>query len=187
VDDDQLAVASARGDQEAFTVLMTRYRRHIYSIAYKITLNREDALDVTQNVLLHLGRRIRKYRPTGRFRSWAGVIAAREAIDFLRRPCHREQTAESASLERLSHEGSNRSHGEARQALEAKEQKDLVEEAMKGLSPQQRAIVTLQLSEDLGPAEIARHLGLRAKQVRSQLHRAIQRIRTILEREGILE
>ena len=45
MDDSTLAARAATGDQAAFTLLIERYRRYIYTIAYKIALNEDDALD----------------------------------------------------------------------------------------------------------------------------------------------
>ena len=72
-----------------------------------------------------------------------------------------------------------------RLAFETEERLRLVDQAMVALSPQQRAILTLRLKEGMRPAEIAERLGIAGKQVRSQLHRAIKKIREMLQRKKL--
>ena len=87
-------------------------------------------------------------------------------------------TAEEAFADK--EDGQTTPRPSQRDLLDAEQRRQLALRAMVELSPQQRAILTLQFAEGLGPAEIARQLELPASQVRSQLHRAIQRIRQLL-------
>lgn len=184
LEDKDLAEAAARGDQGAFSTLVVRHRPSIYTLAYKISLNEEDALDITQNVLLRLVEKISSFDGRGTFRAWLAVITAREAFSQLRRLSRRrEKSVEPRILERMSDQQNNTKSSNAKVALDAKQQRQLVEHAMARLSPQQRTILALRLREDIGPKEIAERLGLPARQVRSQLHRAIARIRQALAKE----
>lgn len=180
MEDNRLAAAAAKGDQDAFTILVERYRPYVYRIAYKITLHEDDALDVTQNVFVRLVEKIHYFNGRGKFRTWLATIATREAINRLRSPSRRETSTERQILEGMSEERRSRDTNDPREKLETVEQRRLVEWAMGHLSAQQRAIVALRLSEDMTPKEIAEHLGLPARQVRLQLHRAIAKIRHVL-------
>ena len=75
-----------------------------------------------------------------------------------------------------------------RDALETTRRLSLVEEALEGVSAQQRAIFVLRLREDLKPREIAVELGIPAQQVRSQLCRALAKVKEVVqerEQEGV--
>lgn len=183
MDDGTLAARAATGDQAAFTALIERYRRYIYTIAYKIALNEDDALDITQNVYARLVERIGDYEGRGSFKSWLAVMTSREAISFLRRSSRREEPTAPEIIEDLAMELTASASIDVRAALDVEQRRRLVEQAMKSLSPQQRAIVALRLGEDIGPKEIAQRLDLPASQVRSQLNRAIERIKKILAEE----
>jgi RNA polymerase sigma-70 factor (ECF subfamily) len=184
VDDATLAQAAAHGEQNAFATLFERYRHLVYSIAWKITLNVEDSLDVTQNVFTRLAEKIGRYQGRGSFRSWLAAIAANEAVNILRRPERRyEMPTEPdiiASIIDEKHAGNNPS-----KTIETQERRELVEKAMAGLSPQQRAIFTLRWREEMTPAEIAERLGIPAGQVRSQICHAIAKIRIALPPETL--
>jgi RNA polymerase sigma-70 factor (ECF subfamily) len=180
LEDNRLATAAANGDQEAFSILVKRYRPYVYRIAYKITLHEDDALDITQNVFVRLVEKIHYFNGRGRFRAWLATIAAREAINWLRSPSRREASTEPQVLAGLSDERQGRERSNPRDVLETVQRRQLVEGAMAHLSAQQRAIIALRLGEDMGPKEIAERLGLPARQVRLQLHRAIAKIRQAL-------
>lgn len=160
-------------------------KRMVYSIAYKITLNEEDALDATQNVFARLVEKIGLYEGRGDFRSWLATFAAHEAINLMRRPSHSRETATEPGILTAAIEDKNEQvSGNPQNSIETQEQRNLVESAIQELSPQQRAIFALRWREDISPKEIAERMGIPAGQVRSQLCFAISRIRATLERGG---
>ena len=184
MEDHRLAVSAANGDQEAFTTLVKRYRAYVYTIAYKIALNVDDALDITQNVFVRLVEKIGMFNGRGPFRAWLATMASNETMSYLRRPSHRETPTEPEVLTEMSDAQQYGNADDPREALDTARQRRLVETAMADLSPQQRAIFALRFRADMGPKEIAERLGLPGQQVRSQLHRAVARIRDVLrERE----
>ena len=183
MDDKTLAANAAKGDQEAFATLVVAHRSYVYRIAYRIVLHEEDALDVTQNVFERLVRKIGDFNGDGSFRSWLATIAAREAIDHHRRPSRRERPTEPLALEVLADRRREDGDDDPRDRINGAQRRSLVEGAMRGLSPQQRAIFALRLAEGMGPKEIAERLGIPARQVRSQLARAMARIREAVAEE----
>lgn len=60
---------AAEGDQQAFGVLFERYRKFVYSLAYRVVLNMEDALDISQAVWMKVSVRIGQFDGHGTFRS----------------------------------------------------------------------------------------------------------------------
>lgn len=179
LEDHQLAAAAAGGDQCAFATLAQRYRRYIYAIAWRIVMDEDEALDIAQEVLLKLARRIGQWRGDGSFKAWLGAMTSRTALDQLRRSGRRETPVdptawvESAELEVVAG-GRVRSPVEV---AEAAERRALVARSMAALTEQQRAILVLRLEEELKPTEIAERLALKPAQVRSQLSRAVARLK----------
>jgi RNA polymerase sigma-70 factor (ECF subfamily) len=194
LDDQALVTAALMGDREALAMLITRYRRLVYAVAWRITLDEDDALDAMQNTFLKLLDRLSTYGGRGHFRSWLAAVAAREALDQRRGRARREIVMDPSDLADLSDRSDISSAAgtsgagwpggsggdDPRARLDCEARRARVEAAMTSLSPQQRAIVTLRLTESLKPAEIAERLGLPAVQVRSQMCRAIERLRRML-------
>src|ERR1700751_3865368 len=83
--DEDLVVATKRGDAEAFEELVFRHRQRVLAVAQRITNNREDAEDVAQESLhkafLHLGA----FQAKARFSTWLTRIAINEALMLRRR------------------------------------------------------------------------------------------------------
>ncbi|MFB3789506.1 MAG: RNA polymerase sigma factor [bacterium] len=179
MDDEQLARKACRGDRDALAELVVRHRRWIYTVAYRIALREPDALDITQNVLLKLVSAVRSFQVPGNFRAWLTVLTTNAAIDYLRQAVRRESPVERDQLEALANSWHDPPPN-PREALEAKTQWRRVENALRELTLQQRAVLALWLEEDLPPREIAARLGLSPEQVRVQLFRAIAKLKTIL-------
>lgn len=180
MEDKILSDAAARGDQEAFGLLVERHRDFIYSVAYKIALNEDDALDIVQNVYERLVRKIGSYDGNGHFRAWVATITAREAASHLRSPLRRETVMEPGLLAGVSDARQGRHsppEHEVREALDASARRRVVAEEMAKLPEQQRAVFALRFVEDMRPVEIAERLGIPAQQVRAQLCNAIEKIR----------
>ncbi|RJP21957.1 MAG: sigma-70 family RNA polymerase sigma factor [Candidatus Omnitrophota bacterium] len=180
-EDNQFVAAAKNGDQQAFSELVKRHRRLIYSIAYKITLCEEDSLDVTQDVYLKLVAKLHEYDGAGNFRAWLATITARTAIDFLRKAHHKEESVEPIILEELLEQNNKQSQNNPRDQFDRTFQKEKIELAMHHLSPQQRAILTLRLREEMEPKEIGERMGIAGKQVRTQLHRAICKLKEVIQ------
>lgn len=183
MEDQALAMSAAQGDQQAFTILVERYRRYIYAIAYRVVLHEDDALDVTQNVFLQMARKIGDYDGRGSFKGWLAAITVRQGLDHHRRGAHLGEPTEPEVLARLAERHQAEAPDSARQALEKKQRRERVAAAMAGLSAQQRAIFALRFYEEMGPKEIGARLGLPPPQVRSQLFRAMTKIREIVNGE----
>lgn len=78
-DDAALLAACLAGNEVAWTELVNRYTRLIYSIAFKSGLNEQDAADVVQNVFTIVLRRLESLRDTERFSAWLITTARRES------------------------------------------------------------------------------------------------------------
>jgi len=181
---------AAKGDRDAFSVLVDRYCRYVYAICHKVSLHEEDALDITQIVFMKLIETIHTFDGRGAFRPWLATIATHEAIDYLRSPSRRERPVDPLVLNGLADKMYLNGHwrnGEkdAREMIEGGNRKEIIQTAMASLPPQQRAIFTLHLMEDMRPKEIAVRLGIPAGQVSGQLRRAMARLREILAAERV--
>ena len=72
------------GDDEAFRILVERYKAYVFAIVYPILRNSADVEDTAQEVFLKIYRSLPKFAH-GSFKSWVGRIAANSAIDLKRK------------------------------------------------------------------------------------------------------
>ena len=85
VEDADLIRQATRGNVESFNLLVSRWEKRVYNYLLRITANREDALDLTQDVFLKAYQNLRKLDDPGRFAPWLYRIAHNEAYSMFRK------------------------------------------------------------------------------------------------------
>src|ERR1019366_2521158 len=85
VEDTDLIQQAARGNVESFNLLVSRWEKRVYNYLLRITGNREDALDLAQDVFLKAYQNLRKLDDAGRFAPWLYRIAHNEAYSLFRK------------------------------------------------------------------------------------------------------
>ena len=85
VEDADLIRQAARGSVEAYNLLISRWEKRVYNYLLRLTANREDALDLTQDVFLKAYQNLRKLDDPGRFAPWLYRIAHNEAYSMFRK------------------------------------------------------------------------------------------------------
>ena len=172
------------GDETALAPLVEKYKRMVYRLAMQITKNHADADDVMQETFIKVYRSIRTFRKDAAFETWLYRIAVNEALNFVkRRERQRASTLETASeadyeaITRYRAQIANDPHVHAEKA----ELRHHVTEAVNSLSLKHRTVVILHEFEGLTHAEIASILNCSEGTVRSRLHYARKKLRTLLK------
>jgi RNA polymerase sigma-70 factor (ECF subfamily) len=185
IDKATLANAS-RGDSRALTALVTALTPHIERQLLRYPLSEEDRHDLLQATLMQIIRRVGSFRGDSSFSTWLFRVTANEALMMMRsQRRHRARLATGLDLEDLANlpaanEGAT---DEPADASAAQNERDAwVRSALEQLPADYRDVVALHYHQDLGLQEIADRLATTESAVRSRLHRARSRLRTILER-----
>lgn len=100
VGDAELLRRAAGGDDPAFGELMGRHEDRIFALALKMTGNRPDALDATQDTFLAAFRQADKFRGESAFSTWLYRIGINACKDLLRKKGRLPQATEDEDLER---------------------------------------------------------------------------------------
>src|SRR5690606_18521972 len=90
------------GQSDAFEEIVFTYRDQVFSAAWHLTRNHEDAMDVTQEAFLRAYNALSGYKGKSRFSTWLHRIVLNTGIDFIRREKrhkHLSLDATSGSLE----------------------------------------------------------------------------------------
>ncbi|MGD2035930.1 MAG: RNA polymerase sigma factor [Bacteroidales bacterium] len=77
---------SLSGDKTALEKLIIKYRAYIYNIAWKMVLNRKDAEDITQEVLIKAITNLSKFKFESNFKTWLYRITANHFLDMKKSP-----------------------------------------------------------------------------------------------------
>src|SRR5882724_738652 len=83
--DTELVLRAQAGDLEAFEVLTNRYERRIYSLAFRILRQEQDAEDVTQQTFLSAIENLKGFRGEASFATWLLRIATHAALKVIRK------------------------------------------------------------------------------------------------------
>jgi len=182
--DSTLVAAIKNGESQAFEFLVKRHEAMTFSVAFRITRNREDAQDVVQQsfhkAFVHLDR----FQGKSSFSTWLTRIVINEGLMCLRRNRARREVSlgdvESESEELFLPEIPDRG-GNPAEIYEQLEKEHILREAMNQLSAEFRTVVCLRL-EERTVRETAEILGLGMTALKARLFRARQKLRVLLAR-----
>lgn len=182
-EDYELVKAAVRGDEDAFRELYDRHRRLVYSICWRFTRNRDDALDIVQEVFVKLHRAMDTFDGRSKFTTWLGRITTNAAIDWTRRQKgeHYEYKDELAGPEQ--EEGAPDFLPRSETPLDATQRAevlDKIQEAVDTLSEKHRSVFLLNTVEGLSYQEIADVEEIPIGTVMSRLHYARRYLREAL-------
>lgn len=173
--DESLAQRLQNGDRTAFDEIVRRYQGRLFAIAYRIIGNREDALDVTQDVFLKTYRQISDWKPTGKFGAWLTRLTVNRAIDGARQRRRRPMISLDQEVPPVVQAPDDSSAGARGAEIEVR-----VQAALQKLSAMQRTVFVLRHYEGHSLAEIAPILGCTIGSVKVHLFRAMSKVRAEL-------
>jgi RNA polymerase sigma-70 factor (ECF subfamily) len=182
-----LITSVQRGQPELFYELVRPYERRIYAAALAILRNPPDAEDAAQEAMLKAFANIRQFRAEARFSTWLIQITVNEAL--MRR--RRERTVHMEGMdEHRSGGGEDASDYAPRdfadwreipsEALERKEVRQRLAEALGTLDRKYREVFMLRDMEHLNIQETAEALGISVASVKTRLLRARLMLRDLL-------
>lgn len=167
-----------QGDQDALKEIFNQYRKKVYRIAYGVVRQREDALDIVQEVFIKLFRSIKTFKGKSNFYTYLYRITMNTAIDHIR---NRDKFLTSSLDEDGAFQPSDGAEKRPDRILIQKELEERVEVAMKKLPPDQRAALILREVEGLSYQEMAEAMGCSIGTVMSRLHYGRKKLQELLK------
>lgn len=187
-DEGEIVRACQNGDTHAFGLLVNRYQKQMFNIAFRMAGNYEDACEIVQEAFLSAYRSIRKFRGKAKFSTWLYSITINQTRSHLReiknRNLHEELSVDDPSGE----EGlfprkqiGSREIGVAEQ-VEQKEIREKVQECINTLDDEHREVLVLRDIQGFSYEEMAEMLKLPDGTVKSRLFRARLLLKNSLEK-----
>jgi RNA polymerase sigma-70 factor (ECF subfamily) len=174
-DEAQMIASILDGDTELYHDLIRPYEHSVYSMALSFMKNESDAEDVAQETFLKAFRNLGQFRGQAKFSTWLISITLNEARGRLRRQSVVRMEILDETLEEAGRVQSALLH-EWREvpsdALERKEVREILQEAIRNLSPIYREVLLLRDVEELSIEETAAALTISSATVKVRLHRA---------------
>ena len=174
--DETLAQAAQDGDRAAFAALVARHYDRIHGLAFRLTGQKAEAEDLTQDICLALPAKLGSYRREARFTTWLYRVTVNAAHDRRRRAASHARGADGWGTWEL-----NRRAGIAEEAAAL----DWLTETMRSLPSELRDTVALTLGEELSQKEAAEVLGISEGTVAWRMSEVKKRLRALARAEDM--
>jgi len=167
------------GNSAAYATLVDRYQGFVFTIVLRYIKSREDAEEVSQDIFVKAYRNLSDFKGASKFSTWLYTVTTTTCISFLRK---KKLEVHSLDHEKVFAAADNIDSGMSANQVEAKSRSQMVNEAIKLLSPDDAQIITLFYKGEQSLEEIAAILGKETNAVKVQLHRARGRLKEKMQK-----
>lgn len=170
--DEYLAAAARAGDRDAFKMLAERWHSKLVAHAWRLTGDKESALDAAQAGWIEIVRGLPRLQDERAFPAWAYRIVSRRCARQIGEAVRRRELCEALATE------ANPAAAEVGEALDRRR----LRLAIGALPPDQKTAIALFYLEELSVAEVAVALATPVGTVKTRLMHARRKLRSALER-----
>jgi len=160
------------GDVTAFDEIMIRYERQIYRVCYRFVENREDAMDLAQEVFIKAFEHLGSFRRESSLKTWLYRVAMNHCINHVKK--HTQEFVEVT-------EYTGSIGASVQSQLEDREQREHLRRLVKQLPPKQKAILEMRIHEQLSYEEIAKISGRSVSTIKASVFFALEKIRKLVK------
>jgi RNA polymerase sigma-70 factor (ECF subfamily) len=175
--DEDLLVAVARSDEPALAELYDRFGGVAYGLALRVLRDATLAEDAVQEAFLQAWRSAGTYRPErAKASTWLLTFVHRRAVDLVRRE-ERRRTEPAASAPEPTEPGAD-------EGAEARSRREVVQDALRRLPPEQREAIELAYYGGLTQSELAERFDQPLGTIKSRMFTGLQSLRVLLVESG---
>jgi RNA polymerase sigma-70 factor (ECF subfamily) len=168
-----------RGETNAFTALVDRYKDMIFSLSLKMLKNREEAEEVAQDTFIKIFNSLSKFKGDSKFSTWIYKIAYNTCLDRLKK--NKKEDLNISIDEFSAH--LIKTMDNALSALEDKERKQTIQNCLNLLPGDENFLLTLFYFEEQSLEEIGKIMSINANNVKVKLFRSRQKLAVILKKQ----
>jgi RNA polymerase sigma-70 factor (ECF subfamily) len=167
-DEQHLILQTKEGSHEAFRILVRRYMKEAYNVAYGFVRNHDDADDVAQEAFVRVFQSIRSFRGDAEFSTWLHRIVVNLSLNRVKKQ-KKKKTTESDINEM--------SQLAAAPAGHSRDLRQHIERALYDLPTLQRAVVILRHFEGMSTRQASRILRCSEGSIKTHLHRGLKKMK----------
>lgn len=166
-----------KGDTNAFAFLVEKYKDMVFSLAIKITKNREEAEEVSQDSFIKAFKAIHTFKGDSKFSTWLYKISYHNCMDRV------NKNARKYNIDRIDEVIENRIKAteDTMQTIERKERAELMNDCLLELPEDERSILWLFYYKELSLKEIMEVTSLSQANLKVKLHRARKKLLIIVQ------
>ena len=169
--DSELVRSCLTGNNDAFAELVSRYKRLIYSVAYKFTKENEEADDMAQEAFIKIYRSLSRYNDKYTFSTWCVKVATNVCLDHVRR-----KKLNCVSLEEIENFTVTDTDSPEEHYLR-KEKRQVLQDAIDSLPEIYREPIVMFHQKGMSYKEIAEDLGKPMSIIKNRIFRARHALR----------
>ncbi|WP_317124625.1 RNA polymerase sigma factor [Tenacibaculum lutimaris] len=167
-----------RGDANAYTFLVEKYKVMVFSLALKMVKSREEAEEISQDTFIKAYKNLSKFKGESKFSTWLYKITYRTCLDVLKK------TKERYVLDVIDEVTINRikSTDTILEGIEQKERAEVINNCLLSMPEEERSILWMFYFEELSLKEIVNVTDFSEANVKVKLHRARKMLLSIVEK-----
>ena len=169
-----------QGDSEAFRALVEQHSRSVFRLAFRMTGNEQDAEDVVQESFLRAYRQLGRFESRANFGTWLYRIVSNCSVDLMRSKQARHDQVRGDSLDEAAVDLPAADVPGPERMAQSAEIERRVQDALREMSPLERAAFTLRHYEGRSIDEISATLGLGTSAAKHSVFRAVKKLRAAL-------
>lgn len=166
-----------KGDANAFAFLVDSYKKMIFTLAFKMTKNREEAEEICQDAFIKAYQNLNKFQGDSKFSTWLYSIAYNASLDAIKKNKKHNNTLEinEINYHKIA------SFDTALQQIEQKERAKIMDNCLLKLPEDEGSIIWMFYYDELSLKEICEITLLSESNLKVKLHRARKRLLNIVE------
>jgi RNA polymerase sigma-70 factor (ECF subfamily) len=180
----ELLKSALGGDVSAFEELILPWQKKIYNITLNYTKNHDDALEISQEVLIKAFKNIKNFKGESSFSTWLFRIASNSCIDYYRKNSkisyiYVDEEIDNGENSKIKFEIKT-SDNEPSKAYLQKELRESIKIALNKIPVELKTVVTLRDIHGFNYEEIASIVNIPLGTVKSRINRARLLLKEIL-------
>ncbi len=175
---DQLYITKViNGDTNAFAYLVDEYKNMVFSLAFKMTKNREEAEEISQDTFIKAYKNLNKFKGDSKFSTWLYRIAYHASLDTIKKNKNNNSTFEINEITF----NQIKSVENILEGIEKKERTKIMNDCLLKLSEGERSIIWMFYYDELSLNEIIEVTQFSEANIKVKLHRARKKLLAIVE------
>ena len=176
---DQLYIDKViNGDASAFAYLVDNYKNMVFSLAYKMTKNKEEAEEVSKDTFIKAFKNLSNFKGDSKFSTWLYRICYHTTLDAIKKNKKNNYTFE---INEVTY-NQIQSVETILQGIERKERSVIMDKCLMKLPDEERSILWMFYYDELSLKEIIEVTNLSEANLKVKLHRARKKLLTIVEK-----
>ena len=175
---DQLYIDKViNGDTNAFAYLVDAYKSMVFSLAFKMTKNREEAEEVSQDAFIKAFKNLSKFKGDSKFSTWLYRIAYHACLDAIKKNKNHNNSLE---INEITY-NQIASVDNILQGIERKERAKVMNDCLLKLPEDERALIWMFYFDELNLKEIIEVTEISEANLKVKLHRARKKLLAIVK------